>query len=175
MLPGPPKTMSPDVGAGGIELKGQAFRGDDCLCGGEWEVASSFKSASLAGELEDEGAIRILLRLAFFEAAKGSAPPPSPPQSLLPERLQKELVSRPNPLDPGPELSSRQSDRSRVEGAWRTRLSVSETLPKQPNSSHKKLRQAKQSKAHNKAQNLYLSERIVRAIWRNGAVDVDWI
>ena len=63
--------MPPDVGGGGIELKGQAFRGEDCLCGGEWEVASSFKSASLAGELEDEGPIRILLRLAFFEAATG--------------------------------------------------------------------------------------------------------
>ena len=71
MLPGPPKTMPPDVGGGGIELKGQAFRGEDCLCGGEWEVASSFKSASLVGELEDEGTSRIFLRLAFFETATG--------------------------------------------------------------------------------------------------------
>ena len=61
--------MSPEVGAGGIELKGQAFRGEARLCGGEWEGASSFKSASLVGELEDEGAIRILFRLAFLEAA----------------------------------------------------------------------------------------------------------
>ena len=68
MLPGPPNTMSPEAGAGGIELKGQAFSGEAGLRGGEWEVASSFKSVSLEGELEVEGDTCILLRLAFLEA-----------------------------------------------------------------------------------------------------------
>ena len=61
--------MSLVAGAGGIELKGQALRGEASLRGGEWEVASSFKSVSLEGELEDEGASQIFLRLDFLEAA----------------------------------------------------------------------------------------------------------
>ena len=59
--------ISSVTGAGGIELKGQALRGEVSLRGGEWDVASSFKSVSLEGELEDEGASRIFLRLDFLE------------------------------------------------------------------------------------------------------------
>ena len=71
MPPGPPKMMPPAVGGGGIELRGQAFRGEACRWGGELEVAPSFSSGSLAGELDDECASRILFRLAFFPAAAG--------------------------------------------------------------------------------------------------------
>ena len=55
------------AGTGGTELKGQTLRGEACLRGGEWDVASSFKYVSLEEELEDEGASQIFLRLDFLE------------------------------------------------------------------------------------------------------------
>ena len=62
---------APIVGGGGIELRGQAFRGEACMWGGELEVASSFSSGSLAGELDDECASRSFFHLVFFAAAVG--------------------------------------------------------------------------------------------------------
>ena len=41
------------------------------MWGGELEVASSFSSGFLAGELDDECASRSLFRLVFFAAAAG--------------------------------------------------------------------------------------------------------
>ena len=69
MSPGPPKRMPPAVGGGGIELRGQSFRGVACIWGGELEVASSFSSWSLVGELDDECASRSFLLLGFPTAA----------------------------------------------------------------------------------------------------------
>ena len=69
--PGPPKRMPPAAGGGGIELKGQAFRGGACIRGGKLEVASSFSSGSLAGELDDEWASQSFFRLCFPSVAAG--------------------------------------------------------------------------------------------------------
>ena len=67
--PGPPKRMPPTAGGGGIELNGHAFRGTTCARDGELEVASSLNSASLAGELDDEGTSGRSFRVRFPSAA----------------------------------------------------------------------------------------------------------
>ena len=52
-----------------MELKGHAFRGTACARGGELKVASSLNSASLAGELDEEGTNRRRFRVRFSPAA----------------------------------------------------------------------------------------------------------
>ena len=67
-----------------------------------------------------------------LQPLRGLAPPLShlfPQQSLPPEKLQKGLASHQDPSGPAPVLSFRQSGRSRVEEAGRTRLSGPKTFP----------------------------------------------
>ena len=71
-----------------------------------------------------------------WKQPQGAAPPLSPLQSLPPEKLQKELASRPNPLGPDLKLSFRQLDRSWVEEAWRTRLCVPAAISKKSTKSN---------------------------------------